>query len=127
MSRYLGTDYEISVYSYFKVAMSKRRNEDEIDEESFDATKDLYKHDTEVTVVENRMMEFHHEKYFTIADVGLDLRIKVRANDYDEACEIASGIAESVDLPVGVSYFDCEAYDGEVTGEAIDYDYAVGE
>lgn len=127
MARYMGMDYEMCVKAYFKVAMAYRRNEDDIEDESFDATKDLYKHESDVKVIDIEMTDFNHDKHFTFADVTLDLRVSVRASDYDEACEQAESVAESVDCPVGVSYIECEAYEGEVTGEAIDYDWVVGE
>ena len=119
MARYLGMDYEMSTYAYFKIAMAKRTNKDDIEEECFDAVKNLY-NETDVKVIDIQLMEYKQEKHFTVADVGLELRINVRASDYDEACEQADACAESVDCPVGVAFGSCETFDGEVTGEAID-------
>ena len=130
MARYLGDDYKVSVYAYFKVAMAKRKDKDEIDEEIFNATCRLYDYETDVTVVDNQLMEVEqNNKYFTVANVGLDLRVKVRANDWDEATEQAEIIAASIadELPAGVAYFACEAYDAECCGPAVDWDWAVGE
>lgn len=130
MPRYYGHDYEVSVYAYFKVAMSKRKDQDEIEEEAFDATCRLYEHESDVKVVDNQTIKIEQDgKYFTVANQGLDLRIKVTAYDYDKACEEAHGIAESIstELPAGVAWYDCEAYDAEVLGEAVDWDWAVGE
>ena len=107
-------DYEVSVYAYFKVAMSKRTDKDEIDEESFNAVKDLYKNESGIKVVDTQLMEFKQGNFFTIADVGLDLRIKVSELDYEKAFEKAEGIAEDVKTPVGVAYYECEAYDYDV-------------
>lgn len=127
MARYLGMDYEMSTYAYFKIAMAKRTNKDDIEEECFDAVKNLYDNETDVKVIDIQLMEYKQEKHFTVADVGLELRINVRASDYDEACEQADACAESVDCPVGVAFSACETFDGEVTGEAIDWDWASGE
>ena len=128
--RNYGYDFTVSVYAYFKVAMAKRKDEEEISEESFDATCRLYEHETDVKVIDNSVMEIEQDKkYFTVANVGLDLRINVTAQDLDEAYMEAEGVAEDVinRLPAGVAYFECEAYDAEQGEPAIDYDSAVGE
>ena len=128
MPMYYGHEYEVSVYVYLKVAMSKRKDQDEIEEEAFDATCRLYEHESHVEVVDNRTTEIEQSgKYFTVANQGLDLRIKVTAHDYDEACEEADNIARSIEneLPAGVAWYDSEAYDAQVTGEAVDWDWGI--
>lgn len=129
MPKSYGHYYEVSVYAYFKVAMSKRTDEEEISEEAFLATCRLYEHESDVTVVDNQVMDVEQTKYFTVATVGLDLRVKCDGYDYDNAYENAEGIAQGIidELPVGVSFFDSEPYDAEQGEPAVDYDWAVGE
>ena len=130
MAKSYGYEFEVSVYAYFKVAMSKRKDEEEIKEEAFNATARLYEHESDVTVVDNDTMEIEQDgKYFTIANQGLDLRIKCTGYDYDDAYQNAEAIAEEIidELPAGVAYFDCEAYDAEQGEPAVDWDWAVGE
>lgn len=117
--KFYGYEYEVSLYAYFKVAMEKRTNKDEIDEESFAATCSLYENESYVNVVDNQLMEVTQEKYFTIADVGLDLRIKVVAHNYESAYAEAEKIAKGIRLPVGVSFYECEAYDYEKYHERV--------
>ena len=130
MPMYYGHEYEVSVYVSLKVAMSKRKDQDEIEEEAFDATCRLYEHESDVKIIDNQTMEIKQEgQYFTVADQGLDLRIRVTARDNDEAYEEAEGVAAYViyNLPAGVAWFDCEAYDAERGEPAVDWDWAVGE
>lgn len=130
MARNYGYEYEVSVYAYFKVAMAKRKDEEEISEEAFDATCRLYEHESDVKVLDNQVMEVEQDnKYFTVANVGLDLRINTTGFDYDDAYENAEAIAEDIidELPAGVAYFDCEAYDAEQGEPAVDWDWACGE
>ena len=130
MARDYGYEYEVSVYAYFKVAMAKCDDKEKIEDEAFDATCRLYEHETDVTVIDNRTMEIEQTgKYFTVANQGLDLRIRVTAHDDDEAYEEAEGEAASAmyRLPAGVAWFDCEAYDAERGEPAVDWDWAVGE
>ena len=130
MARDYGYEYEVSVYAYFKVAMAKCDDKEKIEDEAFDATCRLYEHETDVTVIDNRTMEIEQTgKYFTVANQGLDLRIRVTAHDDDEAYEEAEGVANYVmhNLPAGVAWFDCEAYDAERGEPAFDWDWAVGE
>ena len=114
-----GKEYEVSVYAYFKVAMAKRTDEEEISEQAFDATCRIYDNVSDVTVVDNDVMEVKQDnKHFTFADVGLDLRIKVTAHGYEKAYEQAEKIAqEEAHLAAGVAFFACEAYDYETDGE----------
>ena len=131
MARYMGDDYKASVYAYFRVLMARRRTEEEIDEESFNATCRLYQNDSDIEVVDNKMISFKHINVqgveFTAADVRLDLRINVRGVDYDEACSQADGMVSSItdELPAGVAYVDCDIYDAECCGPAVDWDWAV--
>lgn len=117
--KFFGYEYVVSLYAYFKVAMEKKTNKDEIDEESFVATCRLYENESYVDVVDNQLMEVTQGKHFTIADVGLDLRIKVVAHDYEGAYAEAESIAKGIRLPVGVSFYDCEAYDYETYREKV--------
>lgn len=130
MARDYGYEYEVSVYAYFKVAMAKTDDTEKIEDEAFDATCRLYEHESDVKVIDNRTMEIKQDgKFFTVADQGLDLRVRVTAHDNDEAYEEAEGVAAYVmyNLPAGVAWFDCEAYDAERGEPAVDWDWAVGE
>ena len=130
MARSYGYEWEVSVYVYLNVAMSKRTDKDEIEEEAFDATCRLYEHESNVEVVDSETMKIEQDgKWFTVAKQGLDLRIKVTGYDYDDACEEADNIAHGIEneLPVGVSWYDSEAYDAEVIGEAVDWEWASNE
>ena len=127
MARDYGYEWEVSVYSYLKVAMAKRKDKEEIEEESFDATCRLFDHESDVTVIDNEVTEIHQDdKYFTVADVRLDLRIKVTAHDIDKAIEEAEKVADEVAkrLPAGVSYVESNYYDTEKGEKAIDWDVA---
>ena len=128
MARNYGYEWEVSVYAYVKVAMAKRTDEDEIGEEAFLATCRLYEHDSNVNVVDNDVVKIEQEKHFTVATVGLDLRIKTTGNDIDDAYEEAEGIAQGIidELPVGVAWYDCEPYDAEQGEPAVDWDWVVG-
>jgi len=129
MARYYGHEYEVSVYVYLKVAMSKRKDKDEIDEEAFNATCRLFEHESNVTVVDNELMKIEQEKFFTVATIGLDLRINTDGHNYEQAYKNAEAIAEEVKdrLPAGVVWYACEAYDSERGDESVDWDWASGE
>ena len=127
MARDYGYEWEVSVYAYLKVAMAKRKDKEGIEEESFDATCRLFDHESDVTVIDNEVMKIHQDdKYFTVADVRLDLRIKVTAHDIDKAIEEAEKVADEVAkrLPAGVSYVESNYYDTEKGEKAIDWDVA---
>ena len=117
--KFYGYEYEVSVYAFFKVAMAKRTDRDEIEEASFDAVKDLYEHETGVKVVDIQLMKYHNGTHFTFADVGMDLRIKVTEHTYERAYAEAERIAKEVSVPPGVSFFECEAYDYETYRESV--------
>ena len=119
--RHLGYKHDVSVYAYYKVAMAKTTDECEIEDQAFLATDRLFEHFSEVKVINTEVQEVHQEdKYFTVADVGLELRVRVTAHDYEEAYEEAEGlIRENMDLPGGVAFFECEAFDYEVDAESI--------
>lgn len=130
MPRYYGHEYEISVYVYLKVAMDKRTDEDEISEEAFNATCRLYEHDSFITEVDNETIGIEQDnKYFTVAEVRLDLRINTDGHSYEQAKRYAEAMAEEAKdrLPAGVAWYDCEAYDGERGDESVDWDWACGE
>ena len=102
-------------------------NFEEIEEEAFDATCRLFDHESDVTVIDNEVTKIHQDdKYFTVADVRLDLRIKVTAHDIDKAIEEAEKVADEVAkrLPAGVSYVESNYYDTEKGEKAIDWDVA---
>lgn len=117
--KFYGYEYEVSVYSYFKVAMDKRTNKEDIEEASFDAVKNLYNNESKVKVIDIQMMRYKNGKHFTFADVGLDLRIKVVAHTYEQAYKEAETIAKEVSVPPGVAYDVCEAYDYETYRESV--------
>ena len=130
MARSYGYEFTVSTHTYLKVAMAKCRNKDEIKEEAFDATCRLYEHESDVTVIDNEVTEIHQDNtYFTVADVRLDLRINVTANDYEDAYEEAEALADDVinRLPSGVALVESQSYDFEQGGPAVDWDWAVGE
>ena len=110
--KFYGYEYEVSVFSYFKIAMSVRKDEDEIEEECFEAVKNIYKND-DIKVLDVKMQEFKSDKHFTFADVGLDLRIKVTEHTYERAYAEAEKLATPESTPVGVVFSFCEAYDCE--------------
>ena len=127
MARSYGYEFTVSTHTYLKVAMAKRKDKEEIEEESFDATCRLFDHESDVTVIDNEVTEIHQDdKYFTVADVRLDLRIKVTAHDIDKAIEEAEKVADEVAkrLPAGVSYVESNYYDTEKGDKAIDWDVA---
>lgn len=127
MARNYGFEYKVSAYCYLKVAMAKRKDQEEIEEESFDATCRLYEHETNVEVIDNRVVEVNQDnKYFTVADVGLELRVKVRAHDYEKAYAEAEKVAEEVKdrLPAGVAFYGFSAFEYEKGEPAVDWDVA---
>ncbi len=118
MLRFYGYDFEVSVNAYYKVAMSKRRNKDDIEEEAFNATCRMYEHESFVKVFDNVVTEINQDdEYFTVADVKIDLRVHVVAHDYEEAFEKAEAEATLLDLPAGVAFVEAEPYDYEWSGE----------
>ena len=127
MARDYGYEWEVSLYSYFKVAMAKRTDADEIEEESFNATCRLFEHESDVDVLDNQVQKVEQgDKYFTFASVGLELKIKVTAHDIEKAFEEAEKVADEVAkrLPAGVSYVESNYYDTEKGDKAIDWDVA---
>ena len=77
-----------------------------------------------------RVTEIHQDNtYFTVADVRLDLRINVTADDYEDAYEEAEALADDVfnRLPSGVAWVESQSYDFEQGAPAVDWDWAVGE
>ena len=127
MSRDYGYEWEVSVYAYLKVAMAKRKDKEEIEEESFDATCRLFEHDSDVDVLDNQVMKVEQgDKYFTFASVGLELKIKVTAHDIEKAFEEAEKVADEVKdrLPAGVAYIESQAFDADRGDKAIDWDVA---
>ena len=127
MARDYGYEWEVSVYSYYKVAMAKRTDADEIEEESFNATCRLFEHESDVDVLDNQVQKVEQgDKYFTFASVGLELKIKVTAHDIEKAFEEAEKVADEVAkrLPAGVSYVESNYYDTEKGDKAIDWDVA---
>lgn len=96
----------VGLYAFFRVAMDKRTQREEIEEESFDAVKSIYDHNSGVTVIDIQTMDYKQGKYFTVADVGIELRVK--ADSYDKACEMAKDIL----LPTGVAFNDCRSMVG---------------
>lgn len=128
MPRFLGYEYEVKVYAFLKVAMAKTENEEEIDEIAFDSTCRLYEHETDIDVIDNKVIEIEQsQKYFTVANVGLELTINVTAYSNAEAYLEAENMARDVGLPAGVAFFACEAVDAERGQEVVDWDWAVGE
>jgi len=118
------TDYEVSCYGYFVVAMDKRTSKEDVEDEAFLACSTLYKNDSGVTVIERNVTSFRTEEYFTFAEVTLDLRVKVSGSyDYEECYPEAEGVAEDVDCPVGVSLIECQAYDYIETDHYKMWDY----
>ena len=113
MIRKLMNRYEVKTYGYFVVAMDKRTRKDDVEEEAFRATNELYKHDSNITIVDTNVTSYKTEEYFTFAEVTLDMRVRVDCHDYEECFGEAEGCAEDVDTPVGVSLIECQAYDYE--------------
>ena len=87
----------------------------------------MFEHESDVDVLDNQVQKVEQgDKYFTGADVRLDLRIKVTAHDIDKAIEEAEKVADEVAkrLPAGVSYVERNYYDTEKGEKAIDWDVA---
>ena len=61
MARSYGYEFTVSVHTYLKVAMAKRKDKDEIEEEAFAATCGLYEHESDVTVIDNEVTENHQD------------------------------------------------------------------
>ena len=123
-----GYEWEVSLYSYFKVAMAKRTDADEIEEESFNATCRLFEHESDVDVLDNQVLKVEQgDKYFTFASVGLELKIKVTAHDIEKAYEEAVKVADEVAnrLPAGVAYIESQTFDSDRGDKAIDWEWAV--
>ena len=123
--RHLGWEYEVSVNAFYKIAMAKRTDRAAIEEECFDAAKNLYDHETDVKVIDIELKEYTQGDNFTFADICIDLRIKVEGKNCIEACGNAEERSVLKNLPVGVSRLFCEAYDWEKGEERIDYDVVV--
>jgi len=114
--RFAGYRFYVTVYSYYKVAIAKNDKQDEIEDAALLAVSDLFKNDSDVTVLDMEVEEVNQDnKYFTIVDVGLELKVRVTAHDTDDAFGEADGYVRdnSGDLPNGVAFFECEAIDSE--------------
>ena len=113
--RFAGYRFYVTVYSYYKVAMAKTDNKDDIEDNAFLATDRIFDNWSEVKVVDTEVEEINQDnKYFTVADVGIELRVRVTAHDVDDAfCEAEGLVRENTDLPGGVAFFECEAIDAE--------------
>lgn len=111
--RFYGYDFDVSVLAYYKVAMAKRTKKDDIEEEGFDAVKNLYKNEPKINVINIELDEFKQDKNFTFADMKIDLRVSVTAHDYESAYEQAEAEATPVDLPIGVAFVEAQCYDHE--------------
>ena len=113
--RFNGYRYDVTVYAYYKVAIAKTEDKDEIYENAFAATKDIFKGWSEVTTIDNDVQEVDQSnKYFTIVDFSWELKVTVSAHDIDDAFGEAEGfVSEITDLPNGVVFNVCEAIDGE--------------
>ena len=130
MARYFGNRYTVWLYVFFKVAMAKCKDKEEIEEEAFNATCRLYENEPDATVLDNRVMEIDNtNKFFTFVDVGLEIKVDVVADDFDEAYMEGEAFAGDIihRLPAGVVYTSCDAFDAEYIEPAIDYDWVVGE
>lgn len=113
--RFSGYRFDVSVYAYYKVAIAKIEDKDDIEDQAFLATDRLFDNWSEIEVVDTQVMEINQDnKYFTVVDVGLELRVTVTAQDHDDAyCEAEGLVRENTDLPGGVAFFECEAFDSE--------------
>lgn len=116
--RFAGYRFYVTVYSYYKVAIAKTEDTDEIEDAALAALSRMFEHDTDITVLDKEVQEINQDnKYFTIADVGMELRVRVTAHDIDDAFGEADGYvrenSERKDLPNGVAFFECESIDGE--------------
>ncbi len=113
--RFLGYKFDVTVYAYFKVAIAKTEDKDEIEDQAFLATDRIFDHVSEVTVLDTEVQEISQDnKYFTVLDVGMELKVTVTAHDHDDAYGEAEGfVEENMDLPGGVAFFECEAIDSE--------------
>ncbi len=112
--RFNGYRYDVTVYAYYKVAIAKTENEDEIYENAFTATKDIFKGWSEVKTIDNDVQEVDQSnKYFTIVDFSWELKVTVSAHDIDDAFGEAEGFVEDASLPNGVVFWEAEAIDGE--------------
>ena len=114
--RFSGYRFYVTVYSYYKVAIAKNDKQDEIEESALTAVSNLFANDSDVTVLDREVEEVSQDnKYFTIVDVGLELKVRVTAHDTDDAFGEADGYVRenSEDLPNGVVFFECESIDAE--------------
>ena len=114
--RFAGYRFYVTVYSYYKVAIAKNDKQDEIEDAALLAVSNLFKNDSDVTVLDMEVQEVSQDnKYFTIVDVGLELKVRVTAHDTDDAFGEADGYVRenSEDLPNGVAFFECESIDAE--------------
>ena len=113
--RFAGYRFYVTVYSYYKVAIAKTEDKDEIEDQAFLATDRIFDNWSEVTVIDTEVEEINQDnKYFTVADVGMELKVTVSAHDADDAFGEAEGLVrENTDLPGGVAFFVCEAIDCE--------------
>lgn len=110
---FLGHEFQVNVTAYFRVVIAKTEDAEEADEQSFEATKMLFKDAEDVEVIDNKMVDIDQSnKHFTAVDEEIELIVNVVAYDQDDAFEKAETIvdAETDTLP-GVKYQGCEAYD----------------
>lgn len=113
--RFSGYRFDVTVYAYYKVAIAKTEDEDEIYENALTATKDIFNGWSEVKTIDCEVQEVDQSnKYFTIVDFSWELSVTVTAHDIDDAFGEAEGfVREATDLPNGVVFFEVEAIDAE--------------
>lgn len=110
MIKFYGYPFEVYVAAYFHVAM-EHKSKDDAEDEALMATDKIFDDNSDVTVVKSEVTKIERHKYFDIAEVKMELLIELTAFEYGEAWGDAEIMVRETDLPVGVSLYDCEAYD----------------
>lgn len=110
------TDYEVSVWVEFKVAMEHKATDEEAYEEAFLATDRLFDGYSHIKLIDTTDIKIDKAKHFDFVQIREELRVFVSEHNHERAMAEAEQIIKDISLPVGVSLYELEAYD-------YDYDY----
>lgn len=113
-----GYPFEVYAVAYYHVVMD-HKSKDDAEDEAYLATDTIFDNDTGIKVLDTKVTKVERQKYFDIAEVKMELRIDLTAFDVDDAFRDAEDMIRGMDLPVGVSLYDCEAYNHDWRNEMV--------
>lgn len=111
--RCVGYEFDVNTVAYYDVAMAKKKNMDEIEDEAFMAVDHIFDKERNVKVIRSDIEEVKREKYFDYVQIKFELLINVVEHTHTDARIEAEDVVRQCPVPVGVKLYECEAYDSE--------------